>query len=166
MFVISSLHCSVSLTFLVRVNVIPALLVGSGFYIQLCVAISTPRCADYVVNIHTREYPNILVIYSIICTLCHYIGKWSLSDSRGLACSLTVLGFLAKSTFENWPNWRGGGDQSIIVIYSTGVLIMLGVKRYELSHLVQGCRAVGYRYGLIGKIQITRRACGLTKIES
>jgi len=136
MFVISSRHYPVSLTFPVRVNVISALLVGSGFYIQSCVAISTPLCASHFINIHPREYPGIFVIYSLICSLCYYTGKWSLSDSCGLACSLTVLAFLAKFTFDNWPDWRGGGGEPIIVTYTTGVLIMLGVKGYELSHLV------------------------------
>jgi hypothetical protein len=47
---------------------------------------------------------------------------------------MTVLAFLANSAFEKWPDWRGGDNEPIIVIYATGILIMLGVKGYELSH--------------------------------
>lgn len=118
----------------VRVNVVSGLLVGSGVCIQLCVAMLIPFGPISASNSQTREYPAIFIIYSFICTLCYYIGLGSLSDSCGLACSLTVLAFLANSTFENWPDWRGGNDDSITVIYVTGVLIMLGVKGYELSH--------------------------------
>ena len=87
-------------------------------------------------NVHTREYPAIFIIYSLICTLGYYVGKWSLSDSCVLACSLTVLVSLANPTLEIWPDLRGGDDEPIMIMYITGILIMLGVKGYELSHLV------------------------------
>lgn len=126
-----------SLISTVRVNVVSGLLVGSGVYIQLCVTQHTPVLPETSTNVHTREYPAIFITYSLICTLYYHVGKWSLSDSCGLACSLTVLIFLASSTVKTWPDWRGGGEEPIIVVYITGVLIMLGVKGYELSHLVQ-----------------------------
>lgn len=110
------------------------LLVGSGVYIQLFVAILKPFALVSPADCHIRDHPAIFIIYSLICALCYCIVEWSLSDSCGLACSLTVLVFLANSTFESWPDWRGGDNKPIAVIYMTGVLIMLGVKGYELSH--------------------------------
>ena len=118
----------------VRVNVVSGLLVGSGVYIQLCVSMLEPSGPRSSSNFQTREYTAVLITYSFICTLCYCIVKWSLADSCGLACSLTVLIFLAHSTFENWPDWQGGDKEPITIIYLTGVLIMLGVKGYELSH--------------------------------
>jgi len=124
----------ISLISPVRVNVVSGLLVGCGVYIQLCVAILKPFVPNYSADCYIRDHPAIFIIYSLICTLCYCIVNWSLSDSCGLACSLTVLVFLANSTFENWPDWRRGDNEPITVIYITGILIMLGVKGYELSH--------------------------------
>ena len=131
-------HGRFSLIFPVRVNLVSALLVGSGVYIQLCVTMSTSFCLSSSADINDIEHPVIFIIYSLICGLCYYLGKGSLSDACGLACSLTVLAFLAVSTSETWPDWRRSDNEPIIVIYVTGILIMLGAKGYELSHLIQG----------------------------
>lgn len=101
----------------VRVNVISALLVGSGVYIQSCVTTSTPFCLSSLANRDNREHPAIFITYSLICAFCCYFGRGPLSDSCGIACSLTVLAFLANSAFENWPDWRGGDNEPVVVIY-------------------------------------------------
>lgn len=114
-----------------------------SFQLFWSVAVSTSSCASQrstffclssAANLNNREHFAIFITYSLICAFCYYFGRGPLSDSCGIACSLTVLAFLANSAFEKWPDWRGGDNEPITVIYVTGVLIMLGVKGYELSH--------------------------------
>jgi hypothetical protein len=60
------------------------------------------------------------------------VGRTAPSEACGAAWALTLMFSLAAYAFENWPVWWSDESEDPIPICVAGVLILFGVKGFEL----------------------------------
>lgn len=71
-------------------------------------------------------------VYVLTSIGMHFIGRAIPSDACAAAWALTLMFSLAAYASKNWPNWRSDDNEEPTPICVAGVLIMFGVKGFEL----------------------------------
>jgi peptidoglycan/LPS O-acetylase OafA/YrhL len=123
---------SVTHSHLASARVISTILIICGLLVHTYDGLNLGKNVALPLTLRRRTSTLTFGVYLLLSFAIYYVGRTTPSEACGTAWALTLMFSLAAYTFEHWPVWRSDENEEPIPICIAEVLILFGVKGFEL----------------------------------
>jgi hypothetical protein len=114
------------------VRVISTILIICGLLVHTYDELNLGKDIALPLTLRRRTSTPTFGVYLLLSFGIYYVGRTTPSEACGAVWALTLMFSLTAYAFENWPGWRSDETEEPIHICVAEVLILFGVKGFEL----------------------------------